>query len=139
VDARYELFDHTADAGVRVFAPTLPGLVPPAAEGLYAVVGGLTPTGDAQVAQFSLTGEDAALLLRDLLAELLMRLMTEGKMAVRWEVREFTPARLNALAWFCPVDRTRSEFQREAKGVTYHQLAVRPIAGGYEATFIVDI
>jgi SHS2 domain-containing protein len=139
VNGRYELFDHTADAGVRAFAPTLPELVPPAVAGLYAVIGRLTPTPSREPAQFNLTGEDAAMLLRDLLAELLTRLMIEGKMAVDWQVREFTPARLSALAWLSSVDRAASEFQREAKGVTYHQLAVRPVAGGYEATFIVDI
>jgi len=38
---RYEFFDHTADVGVRVFAPTLPELVQAAGDGLYAVVGRL--------------------------------------------------------------------------------------------------
>ena len=46
VDAGFELFDHTADVGIRVWAATMPELVRPAGAGLYTAIGELAP-GDA--------------------------------------------------------------------------------------------
>ena len=51
----YELFDHTADIGVRVWAPSLAKLIPPASEGLYAVLGELTTFGTSAAARSSWT------------------------------------------------------------------------------------
>jgi SHS2 domain-containing protein len=43
MEATYELFEHTADLGVRVRAANLPDLLAPATAGLYACIGTLVP------------------------------------------------------------------------------------------------
>jgi SHS2 domain-containing protein len=157
----YELFDHTADLGVRVWAPSLAELVPPATDGFYATIGEVvavdaqaaaassprtdaasaaTAAGDVpSVHTFELIASDPALLLRDYLAELLFLFDTQQQRVVDVRVREFTPQRLVVTAQRRPIDTTRSALLREVKAVTYHELAIRPVTGGYEATFIVDI
>ena len=137
--SRFELFDHTADIGVRVFAPTLTELVAPAVAGLYAVIGALVPSGPVAETRFSFSGAEPALLLRDYLAELLRLFDAERRMVTAVAAEEFDRERLTVVGQMRAVDMSASELEREAKAVTYHRLELRPVAGGYEATFIVDI
>lgn len=139
MDAFYELFDHTADMGIRVCAPTLGGLLKPAAEGLYAAIGDLVGIGAGRAERFDLGGEDAAGLLRDYLAELLILFERENRIVTAIDAADFTETHLKADATARAVDEERSIFLREVKAITYHDLAVRTIPGGFEARVIVDI
>ena len=38
-----------------------------------------------------------------------------------------------------PIDRRLSAYHHEVKAITYHELDILRIPGGYEATVIVDI
>lgn len=135
----YELFDHTADMGIRARADTLAGLIPPAAEGFYAAIGSLTPAGDRKSLSFDISGNDPAVILRDFLTELLILFERDRRFAPEIDVSTFTASGLEATAHTQLVDFERSEFHHEVKAVTYHELAIRAIEGGYEATLIVDI
>jgi SHS2 domain-containing protein len=142
---RFELFDHTADIGIRAVAPTLAGLVAPAARGLYAVIGDLVPRSEQgphrqpACTSWELTGDEPAILLRDYLAELLTLFDRDHRMAVAHDVKEFRVGRLALEATVCPVDEERSAYIREVKAITYHALAIQRTPEGYEATIIVDI
>ncbi len=137
---RYELFDHTADLGVRVTAPTLAELIPPATDGFYATIGLIHVGRDSDAARsLEFTADDSALLLRDYLAELLNLFESEQRRLIGVRVHEFTAKRLAVTGQAQPIDKERSSLRREVKAVTYHDLAIRPQADGYEATFIVDI
>lgn len=135
----FELFDHTADMGVRVRADTLPALLKPAIDGLYTCIGTLVPGDDAGNATFRMTDGDPADLLRDFLAELLHRFERDGHIAVELNDVTFDETRLSATAQLRLANEDRSTYHREVKAVTYHELAIRPVPGGFEATFIVDI
>ena len=135
----YEIFDHTADAGIRVHAPTLPELLEPAGDGLYAVIGDIVPGGDIERVPFDLTGAEAPILLRDYLNELLILLELDGRCVQSLEVSTFEKDRLAVTVQAARVDGKRSVFHREVKAITYHELDIRTIPGGYEATIIVDI
>lgn len=135
----FELFDHTADVGVRVRAPSLAGLIAPAVEGLYSVIGRVETTTARRDWSFEAAGENAALLLRDFLAEILHLFDSEQCRATNLQVRVFSERRLSVGAELRALDLGRCAFAREVKAVTYHQLAVRPVAGGFEAVYILDI
>ncbi len=135
----YELFDHTADLGIRVWAPSLPELVPPATEALYAAIGQLRTLDSAAVCDFDLAGDDPAVLLRDYLAEILLLFERERRRLTDLRVRQFTPQHLAVSGQARPVDLAASVLEREVKAVTYHQLAICRRADGYEATCILDI
>ena len=138
MDAGFELFDHTADVGVRAFSPTLAGLVAPASWGLYTVIGELVTGDAADELRFDAIGESAEL-LRDYLAELLFAFERRGLMAASHSVEAFERDCLKVQAALHRVDLERSVFYREVKAVTYHELSIRPIEGGYEVRYIVDI
>lgn len=137
--ASFELFDHTADLGVRVRAATRAGLVAPATDGLYAAIGRIVTAGPAAPWAFELTGRDAAELLRDYLADVLRLFERDHVRVCEPAVREYSDARLAVVGRVAGVDRAASELEREIKAVTYHELAVREVPGGWEAMFIVDI
>ena len=118
---------------------TMPELLAPAGQGLYTVIGELVPTGDAQPLTFDLKDSDAPVLLHDYLTELLVLFDCDWRMVNSVDVLAFTNKRLNATASTALVDKKRSVFHREVKAITYHELDIRTIPGGYEATIIVDI
>ena len=125
--------------GIRVRAGSLPELVDPATRALYAAIGDLVPVVGESSESFRIDGEDAATILRDYLGELLVRFERDGRMVTRVDVPRFDDRQLRVVATLSSVDAEGSEYLREVKAITYHELAIRPIDGGYEATFIVDI
>jgi SHS2 domain-containing protein len=139
VEPGFELFDHTADLGIRVRAGTLAELPKIAAMALYSVVGELAVSGPAQSHDWVWADDDDALLLRTFLAELLLIFERDGRMVTRVEVLEFSEKSLRVCAESQLVDAARCVYHREVKAITYHRLAIEPIDGGIEATIIVDI
>jgi SHS2 domain-containing protein len=139
VQPSYEFFDHTADMGIRVRAAGMAELLMPAAEGLYAAIGELVAVGEGSLVHFDFQGDDPSVLLRDFLTELLILFERDQRRLVAVLDAPFTESRLMVTAKMSPVDLERSVFHREVKAITYHELSIRPIPGGYEATFIVDI
>jgi SHS2 domain-containing protein len=136
----YELFDHTADLGIRLFAPTLPDLVRAAGAGLYGAIGELVPAGSGgREERFEFSGGDLPELLRDCLAELLLVFERDHRIVVGLEVERFEAGRLTVRGESRPLDRDRSLLDREVKAVTYHGLFVTRVDDGYRAEFIVDI
>lgn len=139
MDSGFDLFDHTADVGVRAFAPTLPGLLQPAAEGLYAVIGELVPGGDSKPEQFTSASGDLAILVHDFLSELLVMFEQDQRIITALTVDTFEPGRLNATGESQILDPEKSLYDREVKAITYHGLRITPIEGGHELRYIVDI
>jgi SHS2 domain-containing protein len=139
MEPTFELFDHTADIGIRASAPTMAELVRPASDGLYAVIGDFVTRGTPQPIQWRLDGDDAAELLRDYLAELLVLFEQEHRIVREPVVETFSNERLIVSAQAIPVDEDKSDFRSEVKAITYHELEIAEIPGGFQATIIVDI
>ena len=137
--AHFELFDHTADLGIRIFAPTKKELIRPATDALYAVIGELAACGPREILRLDFTDEDEPALLRAYLAELLRLFETSHWMVTQPTVLEFTANHLRVSAHTLHVDLDSSVFSREVKAITYHELAIREVPGGCEAKVIVDI
>jgi SHS2 domain-containing protein len=137
--AAFELFEHTADLGIRVRAATAAELVAPATAGLYATMGVLVAQPANTRREFEFRGGEPAVLLRDYLAELLYLVEEHRCIVTRVTGVELSPDRLYVTAETAPLDSQRSVLAREVKAVTYHDLALRPIPGGVEVEFIVDI
>lgn len=137
--ATFELFDHTADIGIRARAGTLAELLVVSGQALYAVIGELAAGGESQWAKIELTASDAAVLLRDYLDELLVIFDRDHRFATSAQVSLFDEHQIAVGIETQRVDDQRSVYHHEVKAVTYHALAIRKIEGGYEATVILDI
>ena len=137
----YELFDHTADMGLRIRAPDAHQLLAPAAQALYAAIGELTATADAAPVRrrLELAGDSAAGLLRGYLAELLHLFERDKLIVVGVTDPELSDTSLSVDLALAPINVARSNMDREVKAITYHELSIAAAPSGVVATVIVDI
>jgi SHS2 domain-containing protein len=135
----FELFEHTADLGLRMRAADLNTLFAEAAEALFAALVE-DPASIQPVERFDITleGDERDYLLFDWLRALLYQFDAEHMLFGRFEVR-VTDKGLEATAWGEPIDRGRHELAHEVKAITYHGLCVEPADDGWLAEVIVDI
>lgn len=135
----YELFEHTADLGLRVVAPDLDTLFNEAAAGLFSMIVE-DPSGDGagRELDFAIPGRRRDLLLFDWLSELLYVFEVKRLLLGEFDVRvQEDGLRARARAW--PLDFARHRLVHEVKAVTYHHLRVEATESGWLAELIVDI
>jgi SHS2 domain-containing protein len=135
----YEIFDHTADLGVRVSSASLEGLFADAGRGLFAVIAGdLTAIRPEEAIEISLQGHDPSWLLFDWLRELHAAFEPGRLLLASFDVT-FAPDGLRAIARGERYDPSRHVLAHEVKAVTQHGFDLRRAPTGWEATFILDI
>ncbi len=139
MNAKHELFDHTADVGVRIHAHTMEEIPPAATAGLYEILGHLARTGAPEDWSYEITGDEAAFLLRDYLAEVLHLFESDHRALTNIQTHDFSDSHIAITAKSWAVDTHQSELNMEIKAITYHELAVQKTSDGYQATYIVDI
>jgi SHS2 domain-containing protein len=135
----YELFEHTADLGLRVRAADLNSLFAEAAECLFSAVlediGSVKP--EIAIA-LEIAGTDREFQLFDWLRDLLMRCDEDRMVFGKFEVNVRFDG-LTGIAWGEPIDPDRHLLAHEVKAITYHGLKVEQTADGWLAEVIVDI
>ena len=137
--ASHELFEHTADVGLRVYARTLPELFAEAARGLLALLvddPGDVATEDTE--EIVLEADELEDLLVDWLSELLFLHESRGLLLCSCKV-EIEGNRLCATVRGEPFDPKRHRPGSEVKAVTYHGLSIARDPDGYVAEVVLDI
>src|SRR5262245_19926380 len=118
----YELFDHTADLGLRVRAADLNTLFAEAGLALQAaLVEDHAAVRPLQAVAVALPADDRGYLLFDWLKALWYHFDTEKMLFSRFDV-QVDDAGLKATAWGEPLDMSRHEPSHEVKAITYHGL-----------------
>jgi SHS2 domain-containing protein len=135
----YEIFEHTADMGIRARAEDLDALFADAARGLFSV---LLANPDAvrsvEEVAIQLEGGDLEELLHDWLAELLY-LFNARRMALAEFTVHVAANKLTATIRGEPIDPARHEIDAEVKAITWCNLKVQQQSGGWLAEVIVDV
>lgn len=135
----YEVFEHTADLGLRIRAETLQGLFEEAARALFsAIVVNYAAVRPVEAMTFEIEGAQPDDLLRDWLAELLFTFHARHLLLAQFKVR-LDQTGLTATARGELLDPSRHEIDAELKAVTYHGLKVEKDDDGWLAEVIVDI
>ncbi len=135
----YEIFEHTADLGLRVRAATFAELLVDAGRGLFSIVVEDIDTVQPVLARkFTIAGTDQTYLLFDWLNELLYVCDTERLAFSQFEVQVQAEG-LSGIARGEPLDPVRHRLTHEVKAVTYHELKVEETGDGWMAEVIVDI
>ena len=137
----HEVFDHTADIGLRIRAETLDQLFCEAGEALYSlIVANLDEVQPRSKANFTLSGREGEYdyLLFDWLNELLFAFDARRMVFAKFEARVL-PTGLQATAWGEELDPARHRLEHEVKAITYHGLKVVREGPGWLAEVIVDI
>ena len=135
----YEVFDHTADIGIRVQAARVDELFAEAARALFSlIVANFDSVQALQEISVHLAAERLDELLFDWLAELLYTSDVR-----RMVFAQFTPSvqgnQLNATAKGEPIDPARHRLDREIKAITYHGLKLEHDGQQWLAQVILDV
>lgn len=135
----FEIFEHTADLGLRVRADQLNELFTDAAAGLFSmIVVNLNEVDSVQEKVFRLSADQTDLLLLDWLSELLYTFDAEHLLLSKFQVQA-DERQLEARCWGDRLDLSRHQVDHEVKAITYHGLLVQPSENGWLAEVIVDI
>lgn len=135
----FELFEHTADLGLRVRAADLNELFADAGRALFSVIAAnLDSVRTVHELHFQLDGTRRDDLLFDWLAELLFTFDTRRVLLSEFDVN-VQDRGLTGTARGEPFDPNRHELDMEVKAITYHGLKVEPDGDGWLAEVIVDL
>jgi protein archease len=139
MDGMHEVFEHTADLGLRIRATDLDTLFVEAAQALFETIvpdlGSVRPERKIDV---KVDGDDKPYLLFDWLKELLFHFDAEHLLLGKFEVHVRGDG-LSGVAWGEPLDRARHVLEHEVKAITYHGLRVERHGEQWLAEVIVDI
>ena len=135
----FEILEHPADIGLRVFGRTLMDLFVNAGHGLVAIALEPQDAGPAERIVLTARGSDREYLLVNWLSEILFFMDAEG-----WVFREFRVQKLggNTIEGEGLGERRDPVLYPRTvavKAVTYHQLSVLKTAEGWEAVVYFDI
>jgi len=135
----YELFEHTADLGLRVRADDLDTLFAEAAACLFsAVLEDISAVRAERSVSLEIAGTDRDFLLFDWLRDLLLKFDEDHLVFGRFAVRVRDDG-LSSTAGGEPLDPERHLLAHEVKAITYHELKVVRGGEGWLAEVIVDI
>jgi SHS2 domain-containing protein len=140
----YEIFEHTADFGIRARAETLDALFVEAAKGLFSIMLANPDSVRAIVeVPFRVDSDDAEGLLHGWLGELLYMFTARRLALTDFSVRiDGSPPIFSGLIGSArgePIDPSRHEIDVEVKAITWHGLKIEQDAGGWMAEVIVDV
>jgi SHS2 domain-containing protein len=137
----HEVFEHTADIGLRIQTATLEELFSEAAAGLFSlIIENFDEVRQTNAVEIELPRQGGAFdfLLFDWLNDLLYRFDAQRMLFAKFDVR-FTDNQLRATAFGEPLEPARHRLEHEVKAITYHALKVAQETGGWIAEVIVDI
>lgn len=135
----HELFEHTADLGLRIRASDMNTLFAEAGACLFsAIVDDIATIEAKQTFTLEIAGTDREFLLFDWLRELLYRCEESHMLFSVFDV-QVTDVGLKATIGGEAIDREKHELSREVKAITYHELKLIQENGEWLAELIVDI
>ena len=132
----YQIFDHTADIGIKICADTAEGIFVDAASAMFDIITDthrIKPYIQIEIKQ---EARDYDELLVQWLGELLYQYSVSGIVFKEFSVQELSSKAIRAL---CRGDQPADEIKTEIKAVTYHELEFRKTPEGYEAKVIFDV
>jgi SHS2 domain-containing protein len=135
----YQLIDHTADFGIRVFGPNAGSLYEAAARAMFDQICNPADLTCTDCLTLSVTGVDWPDLMVNWLRELLFLWAGEGFLVKDVAVERISQNRLKAQVTADRFDAGRHRILNEIKAVTYHQIQVQERPSGWEATVIFDV
>lgn len=139
----FELIDHTADIGIKVWGPTLTELFENAAKGMFHIIScGKGPSGGERIKRkLELRNNTDAMeeLLVIWLSEILYIFNKEKICLDSFKITGLNNAKLNAEIEGSNIDLYQSNNYTEIKAVTFHNLKIDEDVNGFSCTVIFDV
>jgi SHS2 domain-containing protein len=135
----FEVFEHTADLGLRIKSPDLPTLMSDAGRAfLSLIVANPDDVRSNETMAFEIQGTELDYLLFDWLNELLYTFDSKRLLFSGFDIR-MSPTGFDATARGETADPSRHHMEREIKAITYHGLRVEQQDDEWIAEVILDI
>ena len=135
----FELVDHTADVGVRAWAPSLGGVFEEAAKAMFSLICDPLTIDQTEKVDVRLEAEDRDLLLVGWLNELIYLFEARRALFSDFEVLELDDTHLVARVSGEELDPARHAVCGGVKAATLHQLSLSEGPSGWEAFVILDV
>lgn len=140
----YEVIEHTADIGLKLWGKDLPSLFRDAAEGFFDLVTDLSLIQRSQPVfchevEMNFQEDNAEDLFMHWLQELLFVFSVRHFVLTEYVFVSLTPMMLKLKARALQFDPKRHVSRHEIKAVTHHRFRVAKVRGGWEAEVIFDI
>ena len=135
----YKLLDHTADLRIRVTGADPAGLFANAGLALSDLIAGPQASEAKAWHLLSVSADDRADLLVGFLRELLYLWTGEHKLVTMIHVQQISETGVEARAGVIDYRPDVHVINHEIKAVTYHQIDVKQVDAGWQATIIIDI
>jgi SHS2 domain-containing protein len=135
----FELVDHTADIGLRIWGPTAADVFEEAGRGLFSLVCDPLHVGDLETVDLELEAEAMDLLLAAWLNELLYVFETRRLVVSEFEVLDLDERRLRARVAGEPLDSRRHVLCGGVKAATLHELRLERRDDGWEGFVLLDV
>ncbi|MFQ5864522.1 MAG: archease [bacterium] len=136
---KYQLVDHTADAGIKVYGSNFAELFANAALGLFEIIANLDKVNPITERVIQVEATDREALLVSWLSELNYFFLTEHEIYKEFHIDEIIDTKMVARVKGEDLDYDRHEIYTEVKAVTYHMLYIKETARFWEAQVIFDL
>ncbi len=139
----YRFLEHTSDAHVEAWGPTLEAAFSYAGEGFYETMLNLRSVQPKTTELIRVEGHDEKELLYDWLEALLLKFDIEQIVYSEFDISpistESTPMMLQARVRGEKYDRQKHGAKLEVKGITYHQMQIERERDRVTVRFILDL
>jgi SHS2 domain-containing protein len=135
----YELFDHTGDIGIKVWADNLKGLFQEAARALFDIITDRKKVVARLKREVAVQGSGKEELMVAWLNELLYLHEVEGLLFCDFALSQIEKQSLQGVARGEKFQEGHHLIKTAIKAVTYHQLEIEKHKGRWQARIIFDI
>ena len=138
---KYEVFEHTADVGIRAYGADLNEAFENAARGMFDIISDVDIIEAIGEYDITLSSKDVEQLLVDWLSELLFILTVKQVLFSRFEINieeKDGQWRMEAKALGEDYDPKKHPYHTEIKAVTHHMLEIKE-DNGYSIRILFDI
>lgn len=136
---RYEMIDHTADIGIKVFGKDIKEIFSNAGYAMFDILTDPKKIEKKEIFNIQVSANNIEELLVKWLDELLYRYETERVIFNEFIIDKISDTEINSTVYGERIDHRRHEIKTEIKNVTYHQLQVKKTDKGWEAQVIFDV
>jgi SHS2 domain-containing protein len=136
---KFEVIEHTADIGIRVFGKDEKELFENAARGMFEILADLENVEPSQTRMIKVCAESQDELLLNWLSELLSQYDAYNILFSDFIIKKMSHLELEAEIKGEDIDKDKHEIKTEIKAVTYHQLRIDKTEDGWQAEIIFDV
>ena len=136
---RYELIDHTADIGIKVYGKDLAELFNNAAFAMFDIIADLSSLKNSVTVDIKKDAPNSEELLVAWLDELLYNFYTKGLIFSQFEIVDLDDSHITAKAFGRHIGENRSRLKTEIKAVTYHELKIENKNNIWQTQLIFDV